>query len=206
LSRDGGESSHADVPREGQAAIPDLAGLADPGDDAEPAERGDRVEHVEVRRARPPAGANVFGDTPIAGPPLPEPADETVEPEETEDLGAWVHHAAMVAALRAGAQACVAGIFMGIVLGFFLSGFMSGLALLLGLVLCIGSVPISILAGFATYRQTRETERQRKGLCPQCGYDLRGLNASRCPECGARLRAPRAWLAPSDQPGEEEDV
>ena len=96
--------------------------------------------------------------------------------------------------------------FMGIVLGFFLSGLMSGTGLLLGLILCVGSVPVSVLAGFATYRQTLEIERQRKGLCPRCGYDLRGLNAARCPECGARLRTQRAWLAQSDRPEEEEDV
>jgi hypothetical protein len=174
------------------------------GENADRVEHVEHVEHVEVRRARPPAPATVFGDTPIAGPALPEPADESGEPAEAEDLGAWVHHAAMVAALRAGAQACVAGIFMGIVLGFFLSGLMSGLALLLGLILCVGSVPVSVLAGFATYRQTRETERLRKGLCPRCGYDLRGLNTARCPECGTPLRPRRGWEVPTDSPGQDE--
>jgi hypothetical protein len=173
--------------------------------DADGIDHADRVEHVEVRRARPPAPATVFGDTPIAGPPRPQPPEDPDQPGETQDLGAWVRHAAMVAALRSGAQACVAGIFMGVVLGFFLSGLISSAALLIGLILCIGSVPVSILAGFATYRQTLETERQRQGLCPRCGYDLRGLVTARCPECGAKLRPPRAWQTESDKPADEED-
>ncbi|MCI0630611.1 MAG: hypothetical protein L0Y44_08170 [Phycisphaerales bacterium] len=35
----------------------------------------------------------------------------------------------------------------------------------------------------------RQQDRVRKGLCPQCGYDLRGDKAgstSACPECGFR--------------------
>ena len=193
---DAGGPGTGGASREGQADLARRPDPAAPGDDAESA---DYVEHVEVRRARPPAPASVFGETPIAGPRPPEPEGDSEEPEEPEDLGAWVRHAAMVAALRTGAQACAAGIFMGIVLGFFLSGLMSGLGLLLGLILCVGSVPVSILAGFATYRQTLESERQRQGLCPRCGYDLRGLNTARCPECGAKLRPPRAWQAQSDR-------
>ena len=162
------------------------------------------VERVEVRRARPPAGS-VFGETPIAAPPPPDSSEDADEPGPFEDLGAWVRRAALVAALRSGAQACVAGVFMGIVLGFFLSGLIPGVALLLGLALSIGAIPVSVFAGWATYRQTLESERLRQGLCPRCGYDLRGLNTARCPECGAKLRAPRAWLAESDKPGEEED-
>lgn len=30
----------------------------------------------------------------------------------------------------------------------------------------------------------RRRRRQRKGLCPECGYDLRGNVSGRCPECG----------------------
>jgi hypothetical protein len=31
--------------------------------------------------------------------------------------------------------------------------------------------------------------RSRKGVCGQCGYDLKNLTGSRCPECGAEIRA-----------------
>lgn len=31
---------------------------------------------------------------------------------------------------------------------------------------------------------TRRGTRRRRGRCPACGYDLRGLQHSRCPECG----------------------
>jgi hypothetical protein len=35
----------------------------------------------------------------------------------------------------------------------------------------------------AIFRSRRQHRRLRKGLCPQCGYDLR-FAANRCPECG----------------------
>jgi hypothetical protein len=31
----------------------------------------------------------------------------------------------------------------------------------------------------------RKWRRIRRGLCPKCGYDLRGRNSRTCPECGA---------------------
>jgi hypothetical protein len=35
------------------------------------------------------------------------------------------------------------------------------------------------------WRQARQLERARQGLCPMCGYDLHGTR-ERCPECGAK--------------------
>jgi hypothetical protein len=31
----------------------------------------------------------------------------------------------------------------------------------------------------------RESLRRRRGACPACGYDLRGITSGTCPECGA---------------------
>ena len=43
-------------------------------------------------------------------------------------------------------------------------------------------------AGSALAAGIRRRRRRREGLCPQCGYDLRGsAHADRCPECG-RIR------------------
>jgi len=42
-------------------------------------------------------------------------------------------------------------------------------------------------------RRRREVLRQirgRDGLCPQCGYDLRGSTSGICPECGTPSAAP----------------
>ncbi len=33
-------------------------------------------------------------------------------------------------------------------------------------------------------KRVRAWRRRRRGLCAQCGYDLRGGDAGRCPECG----------------------
>lgn len=37
---------------------------------------------------------------------------------------------------------------------------------------------------FFALRATRQTLRTRRGLCPMCGYDLRGDFDAGCPECG----------------------
>lgn len=36
----------------------------------------------------------------------------------------------------------------------------------------------------------RLRRRLRLGLCPHCGYDLRGSLSGMCPECGGATRAP----------------
>lgn len=47
----------------------------------------------------------------------------------------------------------------------------------------LASLPLALAARrlLVTHRQTR---RAKEGLCPICGYDLRG-SADRCPECGS---------------------
>lgn len=34
--------------------------------------------------------------------------------------------------------------------------------------------------------QRRDVRRQARGLCLQCGYNLRGNESGKCPECGCR--------------------
>lgn len=38
----------------------------------------------------------------------------------------------------------------------------------------------------------RRARRRRRGLCPSCGYDLRGTTGAPCPECGASPSASAA--------------
>lgn len=43
------------------------------------------------------------------------------------------------------------------------------------------------------YPLRRRRQRWYKGMCPGCGYDMRGCaSADRCPECGLGWRSPRA--------------
>ena len=174
--------------------------------DADGAEVSQRTQHVQVRRAERPE--SVFGETPISRPaggasaPQLESDAEEEEEETGPEIAAWIRRAAVVAALRSGAGACGAGLFMGLCLGCFLPG---NIAILLGMLMVVLSVPVGFFAGFSTYRQTIETERARQGLCPRCGYDLRGINTERCPECGARVRPRAPWLQQPERPDEEED-
>lgn len=39
-------------------------------------------------------------------------------------------------------------------------------------------------AWFAAHPLSRRSRRLARGLCPACGYDLRGIDAGLCPECG----------------------
>lgn len=49
------------------------------------------------------------------------------------------------------------------------------------LALLLSIPPLLAVVGFAKRR--RDTTRKRRGLCAQCGYDLRAT-PQRCPECG----------------------
>lgn len=40
-----------------------------------------------------------------------------------------------------------------------------------------------------------------EGICPACGYDLKGLRVSRCPECGAKL--PKGVIRATEVAGKE---
>jgi hypothetical protein len=43
---------------------------------------------------------------------------------------------------------------------------------------------------FASPFALRKWRRIRRGLCPNCGYDLRGGDSATCPECGATVTTP----------------
>jgi len=57
---------------------------------------------------------------------------------------------------------------------------------MLYLVCLVAMIPARIVWLLARRRAAqRDTELRRRGLCPSCGYDLRGLEFhDRCPECG----------------------
>jgi hypothetical protein len=52
---------------------------------------------------------------------------------------------------------------------------------------------LAVAAGFLRREQEhwyrRQLLRRGAGLCPHCGYELKGLPAERCPECGVDIAA-----------------
>lgn len=50
--------------------------------------------------------------------------------------------------------------------------------------------------GLSFLRAARRAQRRKRGLCPMCAYDLRGLTERGCPECGWE-RKHTATLAPA---------
>lgn len=151
---------------------------------------------ARLKAVRRGSGA-VFGDTPIQMPPPQEQRPEGGEEEHAAPLEPRVRHAAINAALKTGALAVVAGVFMGFVLMCSLGGLMGGSwALSLGFIVMITAGPVALIAAYSTYRQTLEVERHKVGLCPRCGYDLRGSVGMRCPECGTKITTPGSTRAP----------
>ena len=50
------------------------------------------------------------------------------------------------------------------------------------------TLPLAAAVGWGLWLGRRPARRATRGLCPSCGYDLRG-STERCPECGAAARA-----------------
>ena len=168
-------------------------GAADAGDESTLARLKAARRNAEASFGAAPFSNATFGDTPIQMPEPPPDAPPTDEDEEegSPSLEPRVRNAALAASLRTAALACVAAIFMGFVLVCSLGGLLpGGWALALGLFVMVIGLPVALVAGFSAYRQTLETERHKVGLCPRCGYDLRGSMGLRCPECGWRITTP----------------
>jgi hypothetical protein len=71
-----------------------------------------------------------------------------------------------------------------------------------GVLIAFSALPFTRLMGLILMTR-RQHVRRRAGLCPCCGYDLRGSPA-RCPECGAACKA--ASLAGTSRPREIDDL
>jgi hypothetical protein len=56
-------------------------------------------------------------------------------------------------------------------------------------------MPTAVLAVMPIARAMRRRRRRQLGLCPRCGYDLRGVTG-RCPECGEPAPAARPPTGP----------
>jgi hypothetical protein len=52
-------------------------------------------------------------------------------------------------------------------------------------VIAVGVVILLVIVFSASaMRRRRSLDRERRGLCTACGYDLRGTRHEHCPECG----------------------
>jgi hypothetical protein len=61
----------------------------------------------------------------------------------------------------------------------------------LAIPLAIPLLLVAIPTGWAVARLVRHIRRRRRGLCPNCGYDMRA-SPDRCPECGQARRQVRS--------------
>lgn len=58
----------------------------------------------------------------------------------------------------------------------------------MGVLTILLSWPIFYVAS-CKYRSLQKARRRRRGLCPNCAYDLRGSDHGICPECGCSSKA-----------------
>jgi hypothetical protein len=65
-------------------------------------------------------------------------------------------------------------------------------------------VLLSIPPAFWLRRTVRQIRRRRRGLCPQCGYDIRA-SADICPECGSPIATRTKTPPPASDTGARED-
>jgi predicted RNA-binding Zn-ribbon protein involved in translation (DUF1610 family) len=65
-------------------------------------------------------------------------------------------------------------------------------------------VLLSIPPAFWLRRTVRRYRRNKKGLCLQCGYDIRA-SADRCPECGSAIATRTKTPPPASDTGARED-
>ena len=59
----------------------------------------------------------------------------------------------------------------------------------MGSLALVTALPVAAWLAARGRAALRARTRRRRGLCPACGYDLRGLESERCPECGAGEKA-----------------